>query len=159
MIHKYGNLFDTDAPYIGHGVNTYGVMGAGIAKEFKERYPENFIKYELACQNGSLLPGMYMVNYDRDQKNSGRTSLVVNFASQDQPGRHARYSWVLKSFATWAERATSWGMLKTWRAHIAIPEIGCGIGGLEWPVVEDIIKAVEACYPVEFEVWHYEERK
>lgn len=145
MIEKNGNLFDTTAKHIGHGVNVYGLMGAGIAKEFKRRYPKNFDRYHAACMKGALTPGSIIVTYEDDV-------YVHNIASQDRPGRHAQYNWLadgLMRSASFAEKFDD-------KPVIAIPEIGCGIGGLDWSAAETIIGLVEQLYEVEFEVWHYD---
>ncbi len=58
----YGDLFDvldqTDGPVVlGHGVNAEGIMGAGIAAQFRARYPEMYNNYASLCNDGSLRPG------------------------------------------------------------------------------------------------------
>lgn len=151
MIDKYGDLFDTDAGYIGHGVNTQGLMGAGIAKTFRDKFPHNYAVYKRACIQDTLKPGESLSVFEEKG-----ARIVVNFASQEQPGPDASYEWVLNSFLDFAKKASSPYRLRVHGGRIAIPEIGCGIGGLEWPIVELIIEAIEAAYPdIEFEVWHY----
>ena len=49
MIEKTGNLFDSGYHAIGHGVNCRGIMGAGIAVEFKDRFPKNYQEYVTKC--------------------------------------------------------------------------------------------------------------
>lgn len=153
MIEKNGDLFDTKASYIGHGVNCCGVMGAGIAKTFRERFPNNYKNYQAACNNGRLTPGGFMVV---PEKFDGRIYLITNLASQEKPGADADYKWLFSSLWSWAEQASEPNRLRLYGGIIAIPEIGCGIGGLEWLNVKRIIQVVEDCWPVEFEVWHYE---
>lgn len=153
MINKTGNLFDTDAIFIGHGVNCKGMMGAGIAAEFKRRYPKNFAKYQIACRGYLLTPGEYFaVSDDSDPDN---IKVIVNFASQDKPGADASYDWVFSSLRRFAEAANNHPQYAGEKITVAIPEIGCGIGGLDWQLVEFIIEVIEQMYPnVEFEVWH-----
>lgn len=145
MIHMRGDLFNTHAWTIGHGVNTKGVMGAGIAKKFKEKYPDNFKKYADACATQALKPGMSLGVVDNN-------NLVVNFASQREPGADATYEWLFESTLDGAMKARQLGQ-KT----IAIPEIGCGIGGLVWYKAAAVLEAVETIVgrDFEWEVWHY----
>ena len=154
MIEKHGNLFDTDARYIGHGVNTVGLMGAGIAKQFKYRYPQNYDTSKGMCENGLLTPGHFLVTMNNEGTDDWR--LVVNFASQGQPGPNATYKLLLTSLLAFSSKASREERLNLYGNRVAIPEIGCGIGGLEWEGARTIIEAVETIHPaIEYEVWHY----
>lgn len=154
MIEKHGDLFDSDAAYIGHGVNCCGVMGAGIAKAFREKYPHNYANYKAACEAGRLLPGGFMVVPER--RDDGSLVLITNLASQDKPGADASYNWLFGSLYSFAAKAAEPNRLRLYGGRIAIPEIGCGIGGLEWPKVKQVIETVELLNPeITFEVWHY----
>lgn len=142
MIERRGSLFDADAKGIGHGVNVAGVMGAGIAKPIKEMYPNNFKNYEAACKSGLLKPGGVFVGVENGQ-------FIFNMASQDMPGRNAKYEWLFSSALNSAIVAHDEGL-----DRIAIPMIGCGIGGLEWRRARAVLGSIE--YVVddfEWEVW------
>lgn len=154
MIECHGDLFDSDTAYIGHGVNVCGVMGAGIAKTFREKYPHNYKNYKAACEAGRLVPGGFMVVPEKRHDNP--LLLITNFATQEKPGADASYNWLFSALNSWAERASEPNRLRLYGGRIAIPEIGCGIGGLEWYKVSKIIETVEILHPeIEFEVWHY----
>lgn len=142
MIKRIGNLFDTDAVAIGHGVNTKGVMGAGIAKVFKENYPKNYQAYATNCQLRFFVPGQTFVYKENDH-------FIFNMATQELPGADAQYRHVLRAGADAAEQA-----LRLKVDKVAIPLIGCGIGGLEWSMVEEILRNIEAVYDnFQWEVW------
>ena len=145
MIHMHGDLFTTQAFAIGHGVNTKGVMGAGIAKAFKDKYPDNYVRYADACRSGKFKPGMSLGVREG-------SNLVINFASQEKPGADATYEYLFASTLHGATNARWLG-----QKRIAIPEIGCGIGGLEWRKVASVLEAVETIVgrDFEWEVWHY----
>jgi len=148
MQHRNGDLFTTDAKIIAHGANIKGVMGAGVAKTIKEKFPANFKFYKHVCDVGLAVPGEFTGVPDRGV-------VILNLYTQDNPGANARYEWVFASvmdfFRFYSPTEKAWG------TTIAIPEIGSGIGGLEWPKVEQLLLAAEAIYPeFEFEVWHYE---
>lgn len=143
MIKRKGSLFDTDARAIGHGVNTQGVMGSGIAVEFKNRFPKNFTAYRNACVTGLFRPGEAFVFPEG-------STVVANIASQEKTGKSAKYSYLLTATVDAALSLKDYYGIDT----LAIPLIGCGIGGLEWPAVEYILRAVEIIVPnFEFEVW------
>jgi O-acetyl-ADP-ribose deacetylase (regulator of RNase III) len=154
MISLTGDLFNTDAPYIGHGVNCQGVMGAGIAKTFREKFPNNYKVYKEWCDNGTLRPGGFLLV---PEELDGQTRLIVNIASQFMPGADATYENIALAFWKFSQDASRPDRLKRFGNRIAIPEIGCGIGGLEWSKVHAIIHATEIVFPeVEYETWHYE---
>lgn len=146
MIEKTGSLFDTDAHCIGHGVNCVGVMGAGIAKQFRERYPQNYLNYKHRCDKGVFYPGaVYAFPFEKVEP----TRYIFNIASQNQPGPNATYSALFNGCNTAANRAAGFGY-----DRIAIPQIGCGIGGLQWDNVKTLLEAIEILTPkFQWEVW------
>lgn len=148
MIKKSGDLFTTDAFYIGHGVNCRGRMGAGIAKTFRERFPINYESYAKACLGMRLNPGDLFSVYENEK-------VILNLATQLEPGADARYEAVFDSCYKAARQvANHFNYWKGEEKRIAIPQIGCGIGGLEWDKVETLIEAVEILVPeVTWEVW------
>jgi len=59
IIYLSGDIFNSNAQTLGHGCNTKGKMGAGIAREFKRQYPYMFKEYKRRCYNEILEPGGY----------------------------------------------------------------------------------------------------
>lgn len=145
-----GNLFDSDAPALGHGVNCAGVMGAGVAKTFRELYPHNYENYRAACQRKQLKPGQVHVNFEHSK-------YILNMATQNMPGSDATYPRLFEAALNAAEGAVAKGI-----DRVAIPEIGSGIGGLDWIAVKALLKDVEFIVnfnrepeTFQWEVWHY----
>lgn len=132
-----GDLFAGDHPAIGHGVNTMGVMGAGIAVGFKDRWPDMYVRYRTMCGLELLKPGDTFI-WDQDED----LQLVCNLASQDLPGSHARGKWLSQSLFQTLSELESYGV-KTF----ALPWIGCGIGGLTQPYVRGIVESVAEAFP------------
>lgn len=139
---RTGDLFTTHAPAIGHGVNTTGVMGAGIAKEFRQRFPNMFTAYQQRCRNGALRPG------DTYTYPAGHGRFVLNLATQDRPGKRARLPWVATAVQSGFEQLATLGV--DW---LALPRIGCGIGGLHWGDVEPILIREAAERGMTVEIW------
>ena len=140
-----GDLFDSDADAIAHGVNTYGFMNGGIAAQFKERFPLMYEEYGTRCQDewftgGDMMP-YHLAGVDR---------WVYNLATQIPPGRNAKLTYTAASMHRMFEHA-----YENFVQSIAMPKIGCGIGGLEWPVVENIIDDLTTAYEceIDIEVW------
>lgn len=127
---RKGNIFDADdLDGLAHGVNCQGVMGAGIAKDFRLRWPVMYKGYRSLAEEGSLYPGKVFPY----QSPEGRT--IYNLCSQDRPGPDAKLRWVAQSVATMLDYAEDNQVRR-----IGIPRIGCGIGGLEWIDVRLILE-------------------
>ncbi len=143
IVHKTGNLFDTELTSIAHGVNVDGVMGAGIAKTVRALYPVTYETYRNACKTGVLKPGKIHVWYE-----NGR--FVYNLASQDRPGPNAKLKWLEKSLDAAIVHAK-----KSNHAAMAVPRIGAGIGGLDWDDVLELMTALSEKHDFTLEIWTY----
>jgi len=130
---KAGNLFKEfstqDRYALAHGVNCRGVMGAGIAVEFKRRYPEMFLEYERRCRAGALSPG------DCFPWDAGNHT-VYNLATQAGFGDASLVA-LEKSLLGALDHALVTGV-----GVIGMPAIGCGLGGLVWNDVRNTIVAI-----------------
>lgn len=148
VIHRHGDLFTSDAPAYGHGVNCAGVMGAGIAKQFRNRFPGMVTPYRQLTETGQLRPGE--VYAYTPHPSFERPRVIYNMASQDLPGKHARLDWLTSAGTITADDAVRRSF-----DRVAIPLIGCGIGGLDWSAVEPVLTAMENPHGIDFqwEVW------
>lgn len=134
-----GDLFDyADDHVIGQGVNCKGVMGAGIAASFAERYPQMYEEYRDLCKYRDLRPGQV----HSWVRLGGRPSHVIfNMCTQDRPGAHARLDW-LRECMVW-----SMNEALDWDRPLAIPMIGAGIGGLLDVDVRAVFEEVAVEFP------------
>lgn len=132
-----GDLFSTAAPAIVHGCNAQGVMGSGVAKIIRERYPEAYKCYrEAYCsatdKHLSALPlGDVYPAYSNDK-------LIINAITQCYYGRDGkRYC----SYDAIDEAMQNVNNLCRYRniTSVAMPKIGAGLGGGHWTVIEQII--------------------
>lgn len=127
-----GNLLESTAQALVNTVNTVGVMGKGIALQFKETYPHNYQVYRKACKDGQLQPGQVLVV--RDQTAFGE-KLIVNFPTKTHWRKPSEYSYVEQGLQA---------LVVAIREHeiqsIAIPPLGCGNGGLDWAKVKQMIE-------------------
>lgn len=123
-------------------INTVGVMGAGLAKEFANRYPKMFDAYKDACKNGRLKAGHVWV-YDHlpmGQWDTGeRPNVIICFPTK----RHYNDKSKLEDVVTGLIDLIRVVQEKNIRS-LAIPALGCGLGGLSWPTVRPVIEAVLA---------------
>lgn len=115
-----GDLFASDAPALAHGVNCKGVMGAGIARLFRDRHPKMFESYRRRCLRGEMKPGEIMA-----WREPG-CPVVFNLATQQDPGADAQ-PWMI---AAAVGRMITEAYYDFGLTRVAMPLIGCGIGGL-----------------------------
>ena len=129
----HGNMFDCQADALVNTVNCVGVMGAGVALQFKNRYPDMFQDYVRRCRGGLVRPGQ---PYEwRGQDLFGPTPIIINFPTKDNWRHPSEYEWVSSGLAWLREY-----LLDSPGVSIAIPAVGCGLGGLDWSVVLKIIQ-------------------
>ena len=148
LTEKTGDLFSTDAPAIGHGVNVDGIMGAGVAKIVRDRYPSAYSYYADQCEKGLLEPGE-MNGWLTAHPDSKKMVVIYNLASQDRPGPNAKYEWTMQSVNSALHNCRALGYTK-----LALPRIGCGIGGLSWEVLKPMLSVLTIAYPdIELEIW------
>jgi len=136
LSYKVGDLMQADEQAIAHGCNTQGLMGAGVARLVRSHYPDAYDKYKTACFDGTFRVGTAQGVWTDPFLSNGKDRLVYNLGTQRLPGADATEWAVFLSFANMAEDAYARGV-----NAIAIPRIGCGIGGLKW---EDVHEAIES---------------
>lgn len=145
LIHREGDIFTTEAPAIGHGINNKGVMGAGIALQFKQRYPDMYETYRNACEQG-VVRGGFCYPWILD----GGKGMILNICSQEEPGANASYDFLVQGVKQALSQAV-WYNFPT----IALPRIGSGIGGLDEGLVETILTHLAESSPIDIELWTY----
>ncbi|MFT4075705.1 MAG: macro domain-containing protein [Asticcacaulis sp.] len=126
-----GNLLDSDAEALVNTVNTVGVMGKGVALMFKEAYPDNFKQYEAACRDKVLHVGKMFVTH-RDSFIGPRW--IVNFPTKAHWRFPSKMEWVAQGLDDLKVVITENNI-----RSIALPPLGAGNGGLEWPHVRKLM--------------------
>lgn len=132
----HGDLLQADAEALVNAVNCVGVMGKGIALQFKQAFPENFRGYSHACAAGEVRPGQMFVV---DAGIPGRHRYIINFPTK----RHWRSGSRLEDIESGLRALVAEVQQRDIRS-IAIPPLGCGNGGLRWPDVKPRIEAAFA---------------
>ena len=125
-----GDLFQSGCEVLVNTVNCVGTMGAGIALQFKHRFPEMFKDYERECQLKALGPGG-LLPY---QLGSTR-GWIINFATKNHWKNPSQLGWIDDGL----ERLVRWIAVKK-PASIAIPALGCKNGKLKWKDVRPLIE-------------------
>ncbi len=134
-----GNILMTDAEALVNTVNCVGVMGKGIALQFKKAFPENFKAYEAACRHKEINPGRMFV-FETGHIFNPR--YIVNFPTK----RHWRDRSHYEDIVVGSKALVAEVRNRNIRS-IAIPPLGCGLGGLEWEKVRVIIEEAFSMAP------------
>ena len=132
--YKTGNILTEDAEAIVNTVNCVGVMGRGIALQFKKALPENFKAYATACKRDEVQPGRMFV-YETGELTNPR--YVVNFPTK----RHWRGKSRMEDIQSGLKALTEVIKERNIRS-IAIPPLGSGLGGLDWMQVKSQIEEI-----------------
>jgi len=148
MIHYLtGNILDSPAEALVNTVNTVGVMGKGIALQFKNRFPANFKAYKEACNNKSLKIGQLLVTEEETLLHGKKT--IINFPTKTNWRLPSEYSYITKGLQALVTEIRNRNI-----KSIAIPPLGAGNGGLDWSKVKPII--VSALQDLDCNVYLYE---
>ncbi len=125
-----GDLLKTPADALVNTVNTVGVMGKGIALQFKLAFPDNYAAYEAACKRGDVQIGKMFVF--RREKNP---RFIINFPTK----RHWRGKSKIEDIES-GLKALIQVVKEEHIKSIAVPPLGCGNGGLDWEQVRPLIE-------------------
>ena len=129
---KQGDLFQDQSEALVNPVNCVGVMGKGLALEFKNRFPDNFKEYNQACWKARVQPGRMLV-FNTYQPEIHR--YIINFPTKRHWRDPSRIEDIQTGIQALAEEIRSRRI-----ASIAIPALGSGLGGLRWNEVRPIIE-------------------
>ena len=128
-----GNILDSEAQAIVNTVNTVGVMGKGIALQFKKAYPNNYKSYSVACKNNEVLVGKMFVTTDSNI--SSGEKIIINFPTKQNWRKPSEYIYIEDGLDDLID-VIKHNQIKS----IAIPPLGAGNGGLKWEKVKKIIE-------------------
>jgi O-acetyl-ADP-ribose deacetylase (regulator of RNase III) len=144
---KSGDILKDDAEALVNTVNCVGVMGRGIALQFKNAFPENFKEYAKACKQGKVQPGRMFVS-ETGQLTPPR--YIINFPTKRHWRGRSRMADIEGGLESLVE------VLKKKRIRsVALPPLGCGLGGLDWSEVrsqiEGALESVEGVHVVVYQ--------
>lgn len=131
IVYMIGDIFNSQCEVLVNPVNCVGVMGAGLALSFKERYPNMFSKYKSYCTQGLLSPGkIALIQED--------TKRIMLFPTKEHYSKPSKMIYIQEGLAKVKGAYANKGI-----KSIAFPKLGCGLGGLDWKQVEkEIISAL-----------------
>ena len=127
-----GNLFKSNCDVFVNAVNCIGVMGAGIAKQFADRYPEMYQEYQQLCKNKKYKLGIPIIQKDNDQ-------LICNFPTMFYPGSIANKEVILHGLFYLKGLLDGLNKNKEKPISIAFCALGCGIGRFSFEDLKNMI--------------------
>lgn len=132
-------LKQDDVDVIVNTVNCVGVMGKGIALQFKNKWPANFTAYATACKAGQVRPGRMLVF---DSGGLVKPNFIINFPTKDHWRGSSRIEFISDGLVDLVAQVKHLGI-----RSIAVPPLGCGNGGLNWADVRPLIAAAFEALP------------
>ena len=170
--YKAADLLAEDAEALVNTVNCKGVMGKGLALQFKKKFGANFDAYAEACARGDVRPGrMFVFDLQQGKRREAQAALPISFAEEPfvygayEP-QHPRYiinfptkdHWRNKSRMQYIDEGLQ-DLVRQIRVRgiksIAVPALGCDLGGLDWdevrPRVEAALGIIEGVRVIVFE--------
>lgn len=141
IIYLPGDILSSRAQVIVNPVNTVGVMGSGLAKAYKDKFPEMFNVYKYLCDNGKLKIGTLWIYKTKYQ-------WILNFPTKEHWRGESKLEYIeagLQKFVnTYKERKIF---------SIAFPKLGCGLGGLAWDDVKPLMEHYLNPLPIEVYIY------
>ena len=136
-----GDIFKSPAQVIVNTVNTVGVMGKGIALEFKKRYPDMFQAYRDICDRRKLKTGSLMLYYEPDH-------WVLLFPTKENWRNPSRMEYIEAGLAKFCRTYAEKGI-----TSVAFPKLGCGNGELNWSEVQPVMEKYLKDLPIDIYIY------
>lgn len=130
IIYKTGNMFNSDANYFVNPVNLMGTSGKGLALEVKRRYPKSERIYQAICKSGEFDIGDILQVPTDDNK------FILFFPTKKHWKDPSEYEYIERGLDSLKYRCQDIPK----NSIVAVPQLGCGLGGLKWDKVHDLIR-------------------
>jgi len=140
---RHGDIFDSQCQVLVNPVNCVGVMGAGLALEFRHHFGQAYFRdYYDACMRGALTPGHPYLH------RLPGTHWVLDFPTKGHHRNPSCVQWIEDGLAAFVRNYERAGI-----TSIAFPRLGCGLGGLVWPHVRFIMVRYLDPLPIPVEIY------
>lgn len=140
-----GNIFESEAEALVNTVNLEGIMGKGIALQFKQHFPLNFKLYKQACKNHDIAIGKLFTV--REQSVFGE-KIVINFPTKTTWRKTSEYSYIEAGLHDLIKVIDRYNI-----KSIAIPPLGAGNGGLDWATIKNMIVQQLSDLPIDIYIY------
>lgn len=140
-----GNLLDSNAEALVNTVNTVGVMGKGVALQFKNNFPENFKLYQKACKTNEVKTGKMFITETGYLTNP---KYIINFPTKKDWRGNSKIEFIAEGLDDLVKVIVEKNI-----TSIILPPLGCGNGGLDWndvkPLVEEKLMPLQSKVTIE----------
>lgn len=137
-----GNIFDSKAQTIVNTVNCVGVMGKGLALQFKRHFPDMYKDYVWKCKKGEVKLGRpYLFKHTTHR-------WILLFPTKDDWRSKSKLSDIEEGLKWLKDHYEKWGI-----KSLAVPPLGCGLGGLDWGIVKPILNRYLNMFNIPVEVY------
>lgn len=143
-----GDMFDRVVDALVNPVNCVGVEGAGLAREFAVQFPLNSMRYRNACRSNRIRPGQVFAV--TDVRPNGTSVTIVNFPTKLHWNKPSHPSYIESGMDSLVRFLVDNPNIRS----VAVPALGCGLGGLRWPVVKKMV--VDRMSPLDLDVYVFE---
>jgi O-acetyl-ADP-ribose deacetylase (regulator of RNase III) len=148
--YEKGDVLTANVPFIAHGVNCLGTMGAGIAKQLAAKWPASELKYREYVYKHTELLGKSLATYEQEDKkvlfhlftqlDVGTETRKLNYGALGRCFSELNNTLkTMKEFDEHMEKETTGETISIPNATVAIPRIGAGLAGGDWLLIEEII--------------------
>jgi O-acetyl-ADP-ribose deacetylase (regulator of RNase III) len=144
LVYHRTNLLESNAQTLVNTVNCVGVVGKGLAAEFKRHYPEMFLPYQNICATGQLVPGKIWL-----WRSSNRW--ILNFPTKRHWRNPSKLEWIEAGLVKFVTEYSDLDI-----TEIAFPRLGCGNGGLSWDDVRPLMERHLMNLPINVYIHDYE---
>lgn len=142
------DIFASKCEAIVNPVNCVGVMGAGLALAFKNKFPQNFLKYKIQCDQKKLTVGKCLTTYENNK-------YIINFPTKDHYKDPSKIEYIKEGLLALSRHIEHYDI-----KSIAIPALGAGLGDLKWSEVKPLLEEFVKKHPnVTFEIFEPQERQ
>lgn len=124
-----GDIFTSSCDFLINPVNVVGVMGKGLALEFKKRFPRNFQVYQKCCKDSSFVVGKLLVVPENEKA-------IINFPTKKHWKDNSELNYIVLGLEKLKIAVQRYNI-----KSIAFPKVGCGLGNLDWNDVFPLIEA------------------
>ncbi|NTW69267.1 MAG: macro domain-containing protein [Chlorobiaceae bacterium] len=145
ITYKTGNILDAKVSALINTVNTVGVMGKGIALQFKHAFPQNFSVYTEAVKRKEIKTGEVQVV---SVSSLNGVQYIINFPTKNHWRYPSKLDWITDGLRDLRKK-----IVENHIESIAIPPLGCGNGGLDWSIVKGEIEKALKDLPIEIQVY------
>lgn len=136
-----GSIFNSKCQTLVNPINCVGLMGAGLAKMFSDKYPAMNRDYRQRCNNGEVVIGMPYVYQTADKT-------VLNFPTKNDWRKASKIEYISDGLDYFVSNYKDMGI-----TSIAFPALGAGLGGLDWETVKQVMLEKLSNLDIEIEIY------